>query len=144
MPKKSPSSKKKEKQEQSPSNSRSFTDLGRRFHVHVFRNEWKTIVFSFVMGVLVMGIIFIAVDILQALDTLEMKKQERVVLEEEIGKWEKIVSEHPDYRDGYFKLALLYYQSGKRAKAEENLIVVKNIDPQFTKAKILEERLKGR
>lgn len=144
MPKKSPNSKKKEKQEQSPSNSRSIPDLLKQFHMQTFQHEWKTIVFSFIVGLFLMGILYIGGDSLRLLDELEMKKQERVLLQEKIDKWEAIVSARPDYRDGYFTLALLYYQSGDRQNAEQNLLHVKTLDPQFENTKILEETFQGR
>jgi tetratricopeptide (TPR) repeat protein len=49
----------------------------------------------------------------------------------EIERWEKIVDERSDYRDGYLKLAVLYWRLGEEVKARENLDKALEIDPNY-------------
>ncbi len=56
-----------------------------------------------------------------------------------IAVWEKIIKERPDYRDGYFQLAILNYQIHENEKAKEYLNQTLILDPNFTPAKELKE-----
>lgn len=123
--------------EKSPRNPRIFTEQVLQY----LNKDWKVIVYSFIIGVMIMGILFFAYDSLTLFDELEMKKQERVIVLEEIAAWERVMNVFPDYRDGYFKLALLYYQLGNRQKAKENLEDTLHIDPLHTEGNILKEKL---
>lgn len=58
-----------------------------------------------------------------------------------IGGWEKIVAEKPNYRDGYLKLALLYYKLYENEKAREYLQKALELDPNFKPARKLEKIL---
>ena len=48
---------------------------------------------------------------------------------ETILKWEQIVEERPNYRDGWVQLAVLYYKNGNKQKAKEALSQAKQVDP---------------
>jgi tetratricopeptide (TPR) repeat protein len=62
-------------------------------------------------------------------------------IKELIKYWEKVVAEKPDYRDGYFQLALLYYKLYNNEKAKEYLEQSLILDPNFEPAKELKEVL---
>jgi len=51
-----------------------------------------------------------------------------------IDKWEKIVAETPNYRDGYLYLSLYYFKLGNRQKAQENLEKALDLDPNYPPA----------
>lgn len=121
----------------SPSNSRNIPESV----LHKIQREWKVVGFSFLIGILLTAILFFAYDSFTIIDSLEMEKQRRVVVLEEIAEWERVIIAYPDYRDGYFKLALLYYQIGNRQKARGNISEALRIDPQFENGKILQEKL---
>jgi cytochrome c-type biogenesis protein CcmH/NrfG len=46
-----------------------------------------------------------------------------------IYAWEQILSERPDYRDGWIQLANLYYQSGDKIEAKTAILKAKELDP---------------
>jgi tetratricopeptide (TPR) repeat protein len=62
-------------------------------------------------------------------------------LQELIKKWEEIMTEKPDYRDGYLQLAFLHYKLFENEKAKECLAKALAIDPNFEAAKGLETLL---
>lgn len=49
--------------------------------------------------------------------------------QETVYQWEQILTERPDYRDGWIELATLYYQLGEKEKAKEAISQAKNLDP---------------
>lgn len=55
----------------------------------------------------------------------------------EIIKWRKIVLDRPDYRDGYFRLAVSYYQVFDEEMAKRNILKTLELDPNFEPAKLL-------
>jgi Tfp pilus assembly protein PilF len=58
-----------------------------------------------------------------------------------IGKWEAIVFEKPDYRDGYLQLALLHYKLYENQKARENLKKALELDPNFEPVKKMKKEI---
>jgi len=46
-----------------------------------------------------------------------------------IYEWQQILTERPDYRDGWIQLGSLYYQAGDKEKAKEAIQKAKEIDP---------------
>lgn len=61
---------------------------------------------------------------------LEQKRQQIL---SDISFWQGIVEKYPDYRDGYFELALLEYQIKDFAKAKAYTEKSLSIDPNFEK-----------
>lgn len=55
----------------------------------------------------------------------------------EISKWRAIVLDKPDYRDGYFRLAVSYYQIFDEEMAKRNVLKALELDPNFEPAKLL-------
>lgn len=60
-----------------------------------------------------------------------------------ISYWENITTEKKDFRDGYLKLALLYYLTYNNQKAEENIQKALQLDPNYELTKKLEEIIKN-
>ncbi|MBU2577411.1 tetratricopeptide repeat protein [Patescibacteria group bacterium] len=54
-------------------------------------------------------------------------------------EWEKIVSENPDYRDGWLQLCAAYFEEGEKQKAKEALQMAKTLDPNNEKILLLEK-----
>ncbi len=63
------------------------------------------------------------------------KIRERILEPEKIGedveKWRRILDERPDYRDGYLKLAVLYWRMGDEVQSKKNLEEALNLDPNY-------------
>lgn len=64
-------------------------------------------------------------------------KGEKKNITNELSYWENTVRQKPDYRDGYFSLALIYYQMKDFNKSSENLNKAMSLDPNFEKGKEL-------
>ncbi len=80
-----------------------------------------------------------------SLDELWQRKREAnpEEIKKSIQSWKEIITEKPDYRDGYLQLALLHYKLYEDKKAEEYLQEALTIDPNFEAAKQLEELLRS-
>lgn len=62
-------------------------------------------------------------------------------IKNEILYWEGVVEKTPTYRDGYLKLATLYWQLHDDKKAKENLDKASEVDPNSEKIKDLRKQL---
>lgn len=71
-----------------------------------------------------------------------MKQREKQTLEEQIAKWEEVVTKRPDYRDGYLQLALLNYRLDRIYATRFYLKKVFTLDPNFEPARELEKKLR--
>lgn len=58
-------------------------------------------------------------------------------LEQAVGEWERFVAKHPEYRDGWFVIALFWWQLGNRDKASQAISEALALDPQFIPAREL-------
>lgn len=67
---------------------------------------------------------------------IERKKEEEVIL-----KWEQLLAERPQYRDGWIQLGNLYYKIGDLQKAKETIQKVKQLDPNNEEVLLLEKYL---
>ena len=65
-----------------------------------------------------------------------MKNERREVVKD-LNYWNNQVIDKPNYRDGYFKLALIYYQLGDNYNSEENLVKAMRLDPNFKEGILL-------
>ena len=70
---------------------------------------------------------------------LQNVKKERERIVSEINHWGKVVSKYSDYRDAYFKLAVLEYQLGDNEKSKKYLEKALKLDPNFDKGRELEK-----
>lgn len=68
--------------------------------------------------------------------------QEKKGIEGEILAWEKVLAKHPGFRDAHLRLAVLYWQIKNETNADKHLQMAKELDPNFTQTKKLEEILK--
>lgn len=59
-----------------------------------------------------------------------------------ITAWEQIITEKPNYRDGYLQLTYLYYKLYETEKAKECLQKALELDPNFEPALELEKLIK--
>lgn len=130
----------------SPNNSRNIPDeVGSIWSkgASFMSREWKLMLGSFIIGLLLMAIFYVGIDIYVQRQILAIQNQKREALLSEIATWETIVSSHQDYRDGHFQLALLYYQIGDTQRAQESLRSTLYIDPNFQKAREFEKQFYG-
>lgn len=62
-------------------------------------------------------------------------------LQQQASFWESQLKDKPDFRDGYIKLAAIYYQLRDLEKAKQNLEKARQIDPNYEPTQKLEELL---
>lgn len=108
--------------------------------INRFFTEWYVfpIAFSIIL-VLIAGIL--GVQYVSLAQEYTVLQKERARAEEEVVFWEKVVEKYPDYRDAYFKIALLEYQLGNTQKSKDYLQKTLGLDPNFDKGRELERFL---
>lgn len=79
-----------------------------------------------------MLIIFLAADSYRLYEDVSFQKEKREAIFEDIARWEDVVKNYPDYRDGYYSLSLLYFRIKDKKKALFYLDRALEIDPNFT------------
>jgi len=65
-------------------------------------------------------------------DSQSNREQKYNTSVQQYSAWQTIVSRHPDYRDGYFQLAVLAYQLNKFSESKKYLQKVRSLDPNYS------------
>mgnify|MGYP001615179234 CR=1 FL=1 len=71
----------------------------------------------------------------------EYAKWQKAPIEAEIKQWEEVVAKTPTSRDGYLKLATLYWKLRQDDKSKAALERAKEIDPNYETTYELQEKL---
>lgn len=71
----------------------------------------------------------------------EYAKWQKAPIEAEIKQWEEVVAKTPTYRDGYLKLATLYWKLRQDDKAKAAIEKSIEIDPNYDATYELEQKL---
>lgn len=82
--------------------------------------------------------------VVQLSGSLQIQKRgevERARVVSDRAFWEAVTKERPQYRDGYFMLALLEYRMGRKKEASQNVSKALKIDPNFKEGRELERML---
>ncbi len=82
--------------------------------------------------------------IVQLSHSLRVQKQvmqEKAKVMRDMSFWQNVTVERPEYRDGYFMLAVLQYQIGKKQEAVATVQKALEIDPNFKEGRELERIL---
>jgi tetratricopeptide (TPR) repeat protein len=91
--------------------------------------------------VFLLFVVFMLFDLRQKIEISHNLTLEKEQIVSDIGKWEKVVAKHKDYRDGYLELARLEYRTGDIGKAKEYLNKVFAIDPNSKEGREFEKIL---
>jgi tetratricopeptide (TPR) repeat protein len=94
----------------------------------------KYFLVSFLTTFLGVAITLQGISVQKSLHQLTEINAERQKIEGEVAYWQRIVTERPNYRDAYFKLALLEYQLGNKTKTKEYIEKTLELDPNYTPA----------
>lgn len=86
-------------------------------------------------------ILLLAISNLTLFARNEYAKWQKAPIEAEIKQWEEVVAKTPTYRDGYLKLAVLYWKLREDNKAKEAIEKAKEIDPNYDATYELEKKL---
>lgn len=100
---------------------------------------------GFPKNVLVALVLFVAAT--AALNSEKQRTSQRILGvqaqikadRETIYKWEQLMQERPNYRDGWVQLAVLYYKRGETSKALTALQKAREIDPNNESLSQIEE-----
>lgn len=94
---------------------------------------------------LLFSILFLIYSAFFLRDFFLIKQKEKDALGKLYGEkqhWERVVAKYPDYRDGYYQLAIIEYSLGNKEQAKYYLVKTFEIDANFEEGKELEKILK--
>lgn len=121
----------------------SFSQAVRDFGTSLLHEE-KVLFAAILTAVVFLGmVIYAAAQLSSSLQGYKTAKVERDKIVYELSFWEQVVRSHPDYRDAYFKMALLRYQLGDKVSSKGYLQKAMEIDPNFEEGKKLKEVLEA-
>lgn len=104
-------------------------------------NEW--VVVGFVSGILLLLVVNLGVQIRGQLGEMAKRQTMQAAIATEITHWQKMTQRYGQFRDGYFRLALLQYQLGNEQLAGVYVEKALAVDPNFIAGKEFRERLTG-
>lgn len=110
-----------------PKNSRFITENILSDHVVFFIGIISIVIVTFA----------VAFDLYATYKGQKQIAAEKIRMTTSLAFWQNEVKERPNYRDGYFSLAILYYQLKDYRNASENLDKAMTLDPNFEKGKEL-------
>jgi len=103
--------------------------------------NWKMITFSAVASFFIVLTALTIIDFKKNLEEYNKRAVKYEKLAGEISYWKSVVSKYKDYRDGYFRLALLEHQLNNDAQAQEYLNKALKLDPNFEEGRKFQELL---
>lgn len=109
--------------------------------LHFLLQEWRVVVVSFSTLLLLIALYFAAADLYQTLFLQQKIKAEKQQVREKIVAWKEFMETHPEYRDGYFELAVLSYQLKEKDIALSYVREALALDPNFTTGREFEKKL---
>lgn len=131
---------------ESPKNYRTITDSLRRFNLInkgnsklISKLKFEGLVSLYVITIF--AIIFLIFDLFGNIQRQREINFQKEKIQSEIKLWEDIASKFKDYKEAYYKLAVLEYQLGNIDKAKIYLNKSLYIDPNFEKARELKKIL---
>ena len=95
----------------------------------------------FFSGVLLMVLLMQENTIRLNFAYLQTLTAERSEVQKQVHQWQQVVTKYPDYRDGYFQLAVLEYQLGDTTRARVYDEKALELDPNFQSGKELEQKI---
>lgn len=125
------------KKKKSPSISRIITEAITRFV-----REEKVLLVAFFLGLgLFAAVVIASLGLYHSLALQKQVRAEREKVVYQLSFWEQVVRVHPDYRDGYFMLAVLHQRMGHSERSKLYLKKAMELDPSFSEGKELEKIL---
>lgn len=100
---------------------------------------WRWLVALFIASILILQLVNMAQILYDNYREARLKQAQERLIETEIQKWKRVVAVRPDYRDGYFELAILTYRLGRLDKTRLYLEKVLALDPNYEPARKLEK-----
>jgi tetratricopeptide (TPR) repeat protein len=88
-----------------------------------------------------LAIFVVSLDLYTTFEKQKSLASEKAKIVSEVHFWESQLRDKPNYRDGYFSLALLNYRLKDMEKSRENLNKALDLDPNFKEGRELEKIL---
>lgn len=114
-----------------------------------YLNRKKSVTILKANGMQILAIWSVLLVVFFLFSTLETVQMYRTHLREkesavhEYEYWRRVMQNHPNYPDGYYKFAVYAYMIGKKNEAIASLQSAIYIDPSFEAAKRLEKQIEG-
>lgn len=106
-----------------------------------FPHIYRTIPAGVLLVLSLLLLIYASVTIWDFFLLKEREKNITAQLNEQRDHWENVIGKYPDYRDGYYQLAILEYNLGNKEKAKNYLEKAFEIDANFEEGRELEQML---
>lgn len=90
------------------------------------------------------GIVLQSLKLQDTLHQAELAKSAHLKLTKELAYWQGVTRQYTNYRDAYFKVAILQYQLGEMGQAKKTLEKVIAIDPNFENARVLGDKIEAK
>lgn len=103
---------------------------------------WRWLIVLVIVSILLLQLVQLGQLLYQNYNEAQVKQAEKQKIEADIARWEKIVEDRPNYRDGYFELAVLTYRLDRIYETRFYLRKVFLLDPNYQPARELEEKLR--
>lgn len=126
---------------QSFSEARRFTKFRKKNLKLLKQLKLQSVVSLYILTVAL--ILLLSIDILGSLQKQKEENFERAKIEGQIKLWEGIAEQYKGYKEAYFQLALLEYEIKDFPKAKDYVNKALYLDPNFEKARDLQNTLRN-
>lgn len=96
---------------------------------------------SFLSGLILVAIVLQGVRLQTNLQKEKIILQERQMLTSEVSYWKDVSGKYTNYRDVYYRLAVLEYKLGNFEESQKQLQKALEIDPNFEQGRVLGEKI---
>lgn len=109
------------------------------------KNKLSSAVFTFLPGYFALFLVLVSLLLIGGIGVLISEYatavHTRQTTQLQYHYWQRAVVSHPDYPDGYYKLAFYAYLLGEKSQAQSSIQNALSLDPSFEEAKRLEKKI---
>jgi tetratricopeptide (TPR) repeat protein len=102
--------------------------------------RWKLVVASLVSGLIIIAIILQGISLYHNIQEEKRIEEERGKTSRELKFWKDSLTQYPQFRDIYLRIASLEYRLGNKEAARENVRKALEIDPNSKEAREMEKQ----
>jgi len=103
---------------------------------------WRWLIGLVIFAILALEIVQFGQQLYSSYNEAQLKQAQKQEIEAQIYKWEQVVVLHPNYRDGYFQLAILSYRLNRINETKMYLNKVFSLDPNYQPAREFEKKIR--
>ena len=113
--------------------------------INIFKKRTTILLMCIVVYLTAIGVIaYLSFNFYQNLNTYQKVSSERIKIVSQINTWQSIVKKYKDFKDGYLQIAVLEYRLGDYDKAKIYCDKALLLDPEYSDAIELNEKLRGK